>query len=252
MVAEPEGGALNGRAALVTGASGGIGAAIAARLAARGAAVAVHCHRNHAAAEAVATAITAAGGRAIVVRGDVSQPPEVAGIMAATLAGLGRLDILVNNSGILEAAALPAIEVASFHRQFDTNVLGVILMMQAALPHFPASGGRVVNVATNLSFRALENCGVYTATKSAVIALTETFARELGPRGITVNAVAPGATETAMTSWLTDAMRAGIAGATPLGRMGVPEDIAGVAAFLCSDDARWITGRTLLVDGGLA
>jgi 3-oxoacyl-[acyl-carrier protein] reductase len=125
-------------------------------------------------------------------------------------------------------------------------------MMQAVAPHFPASGGRIVNVSTNLAYRQIEGCVVYAASKAAVSAMTEGFARELGKRNVTVNAVAPGATSTPMTAWLSDEMKAGISASTPLGRIATPDDIADVIAFLASDDSRWVTGRTLLVDGGLA
>jgi 3-oxoacyl-[acyl-carrier protein] reductase len=163
----------------------------------------------------------------------------------------GEIDILVNCAGILEYARFGDIDSASFERQFSVNTLSVVLMMQAAVPHFPASGGRVVNVSSNIAFRPIEGCSIYCASKAAVSTLTEAFSKELASKRITVNAVAPGATDTPMTAWLTDDLRRGIEQATPLGRMAVPADIADVVFFLASDGSRWVTGRTILVDGGL-
>jgi 3-oxoacyl-[acyl-carrier protein] reductase len=244
--------AWNGKVALVTGGSSGIGAGAAKRLAGKGATVAVHYHAHADNAQAVVADIEAAGGSALAVGGDVSKPGDVAGIVEAVVARAGKIDILVNSAGILEYAVFGEIDPTSFERQFAINTLGVLLMMQAVAPHFPASGGRVVNVSTNLAYRQIEGCVVYAASKAAVSAMTEGFAKELGKKGVTVNAVAPGATLTPMTAWLSDEMKAGISASTPLGRIATPEDIADVIAFLASDESRWVTGRTLLVDGGLA
>jgi 3-oxoacyl-[acyl-carrier protein] reductase len=244
--------AWNGKVALVTGGSSGIGAGAAKRLAGKGATVAVHYHAHADNAQAVVADIEAAGGSAFAVGGDVSKPGDVAGIVEAVVARAGKIDILVNSAGILEYAVFGEIDPTSFERQFAINTLGVLLMMQAVAPHFPASGGRIVNVSTNLAYRQIEGCVVYAASKAAVSAMTEGFAKELGKKGVTVNAVAPGATLTPMTAWLSDEMKAGISASTPLGRIATPEDIADVIAFLASDESRWVTGRTLLVDGGLA
>jgi 3-oxoacyl-[acyl-carrier protein] reductase len=241
-----------GKVALVTGGSSGIGAGAAKRLGALGATIAVHYHANAENAQAVVAAIGAAGGSAFAVGGDVSKPAEVAAIVDAVVGRTGKIDILVNSAGILEYAVFGQIDPASFERQFSINTLGVLLMMQAVAPHFPATGGRIVNVSTNLAYRPIEGCVVYGASKAAVSAMTEGFAKELGKKGVTVNAVAPGATLTPMTAWLSDEMKAGISASTPLGRIGAPEDIAEVIVFLASDASRWVTGRTLLVDGGLA
>jgi 3-oxoacyl-[acyl-carrier protein] reductase len=238
------------KVALVTGASSGIGSAIATRLGRAGATVAVH-YNSHEENAAVASTITSAGGTAFIVGGDVAKVDDAKSIVKAVVDRCGEIDILVNCAGILEYARFGDIDSASFERQFSVNTLSVVLMMQAAVPHFPASGGRVVNVSSNIAFRPIEGCSIYCASKAAVSTLTEAFSKELASKRITVNAVAPGATDTPMTAWLTDDLRRGIEQATPLGRMAVPADIADVVFFLASDGSRWVTGRTILVDGGL-
>ena len=240
-----------GKVALVTGASSGIGSAIAVRLAQAGATVAVHYNANADNAAAVVASIEQAGGTAFSVGGDVSKPADALAIVAAVVARAGRIDILVNNAGILEFGLFGQIDPASFERQFAINTLSVRLTMPAAVPHLPAAGGRIVNVSTHLATRPIEGCVVYAASKAAVGTLTEGFSKELAKKNIGVNAVAPGATATPMTAWLTDDIRGGIESATPLGRMATPGDIADVVMFLASDAARWVTGRTILVDGGL-
>ena len=239
------------KVALVTGASSGIGSAVATRLGRAGATVAVHYNGHEENAAAVASTITSAGGTAFIVGGDVAKVDDAKSIVKAVVDRCGEIDILVNCAGILEYARFGDINSASFERQFSVNTLSVVLMMQAAVPHFPASGGRVVNVSSNIAFRPIEGCSIYCASKAAVSTLTEAFSKELASKKITVNAVAPGATVTPMTAWLTDDLRRGIEQATPLGRMAVPADIADVVAFLASDGSRWVTGRTILVDGGL-
>jgi 3-oxoacyl-[acyl-carrier protein] reductase len=243
---------LESKVALVTGGSSGIGASAAKRLGKSGATVAVHYHAHPENALGVVGEIEAAGGSAFAVGGDVSKPGDVAALVESVAARAGRIDILVNSAGVLEYAVFGEIDPASYERQFSINVLGVLLMMQAVAPHFPASGGRIVNVSTNLAYRQIEGCVVYSASKAAVSAMTDGFARELGKKGVTVNAVAPGATLTPMTAWLSNDMKSGISAMTPLGRIATPEDIADVIFFLASDASRWVTGRTILVDGGLA
>jgi 3-oxoacyl-[acyl-carrier protein] reductase len=242
---------LTGRVALVTGGSAGIGAAIVRKLAAAGATVAIGYRGGQAKAEALAAEITAQGGAAAAFGGDVTVPAEAVKLAAAVGETFRRIDILVNNAGIIEPALFGAIEPAAFERQFATNVLSVLLMMQAAVPHFPAAGGRIINISSSLALAPLERTVVYSASKAAVNTMTQGFARELGKRQITVNAIAPGATETEMTAAIPADIKDRITAATPLGRWARPEDIADTALFLASDAARFITGRVIVVDGGL-
>jgi 3-oxoacyl-[acyl-carrier protein] reductase len=240
-----------GKVALVTGASSGIGSAVATQLGRAGATVGVHYNSHDENATAVASGITSAGGTAFIVSGDVAKVDDAKRIVKAVVDRCGKIDILVNCAGILEYARFGDIDSASFERQFSVNTLSIVLMMQAAAPHFPDSGGRIVNVSSNIAFRPIEGCAIYCASKAAVSTLTEAFSKELASKKITVNAVAPGATITPMTAWLSDDIRRGIEQSTPLGRMAVPTDIADVVFFLASEMSRWITGRTILVDGGL-
>jgi 3-oxoacyl-[acyl-carrier protein] reductase len=240
-----------GKVALITGASSGIGSAVATKLGGAGATIAVHYNSHEENASSVASAIISSGGKAFVVGGDVAKGNDAQRIVKAVVDQCNQIDILVNCAGVLEYARFGDIDPASFERQFSINTLSVVVMMQAAVPHFPNSGGRIVNVSSNIAFRPIEGCAVYCASKAAVSTLTEAFSKELAPKKITVNAVAPGATVTPMTAWLTEDLRRAIEKATPLGRMAMPADVADVVAFLASDESRWITGRTILVDGGL-
>ena len=240
-----------GKVALVTGASGGIGGAIARRLAAEGAIVAAHYGRNAAAAEALAAELRQGGGEAIAIGGDTTDPTQCAAISAAVVERFGRIDILVNNAGALRNLPFGSVTPVDFDAQFHANTLSVVLMMQAVIPHFSSSGGAVVNISTNIVTAPVHGTAIYAASKAAVNAITAGFARELAGRGIRVNAVSPGATDTAMLAWLDEDMRRGIAQATPLGRIGEPDDVASAAAFFASEDSRFITGRSLVVDGGL-
>ena len=241
---------LAGRNAIVTGGSRGIGAAVARRLAADGARVAVVYRSNRDEAEAVVNAIRASGAEAIAVQADVADPTSVNAMVSTVREAFGAIDIVINNAGILEGQPVGSIDAASFDAQFRTNALSVILVTQAVLPHVPARGGRIVNVSSSLVYRPRAGLSVYAASKAAVGALTHAFAVELGPRNITVNAVAPALTRTDMTAPIPDEVKARMRESTPLGRLGEPEDIADAIAFLASDDARWITGRTLMTDGG--
>ncbi|MGF6856382.1 glucose 1-dehydrogenase [Paraburkholderia sp. CI3] len=243
---------LTGKVAVVTGASKGIGAAIAKALAAQGASVVVNYASSRAGADKVVADITAAGGKAVAVGGDVSKAADANGIIDTAIETYGRLDVLVNNSGVYEFAALEEITEAHFHKHFDVNVLGLLLVTQAAARHL-GDGGSIVNVSSVVTRITPATTAVYTATKGAVDAITGVLAKELGPRKIRVNSVNPGMVETEGTH------SAGVIGSdfetwalstTPLGRIGQPDDIADVVAFLASDDARWLTGESLIASGG--
>lgn len=243
-------GSLAGRAALVTGASGGIGSETARRLARAGARVAVHAFRNLAAAAAVADEIIAAGGEAFALAGDAADPAAMARIADETAARFGGIDILVHVSGTSPQMPFGSVTAENFDALFRDNVLSAILAMQECARHM-GEGGRIVTVSSNLCYGPMAGLVPYAAAKAALITLTQGFARELGPRRIAVNAVAPGAIETPMTEWIPQDIRDSIAGATPLGRMGQPDDVADAILFLVSPAAKWVNGRTLIVDGGL-
>lgn len=244
---------LTGKVALVTGASKGIGAAIATALAAEGASVVVNYASSKEGAEAVAARITAAGGKAIAIRGDVSKQAEARALVDAAVKQFGRLDILVNNSGVYGFAPLEDITEEDFHRHFNVNVLGLLLTTQAAVPHL-GEGASVINISSLVTRITPEHSAVYTGTKGAVDAITGVLSRELGPRKIRVNAINPGMVETEGTHTAgfhgTD-FEAGAIAQTPLGRIGQPQDIASIAVFLASDDSKWMTGEQLLASGGM-
>ncbi|MFG1360992.1 SDR family NAD(P)-dependent oxidoreductase [Xanthobacter pseudotagetidis] len=242
---------LKDKVAVVTGGSRGIGAAIARKLAESGAAVAVTYKTRAEEAKALVDAVAAAGGKAMAVPCDVTSEEAVRAAVKAIADAFGRIDVLVNNAGILVARPLAEVDRQAYQSQFDTHVWGTMLFCQAALPHFPEAGGQIVNLSSLRVYQPAAGSSLYSASKAAVSALTHALAVELGPRGITVNAIAPGITRTDMTAAMPDARRQAIAQATPLGRLGAPEDIAGAVALLCMPEARWITGRTLLADGGL-
>lgn len=247
---------LKGRVALVTGASKGIGAGIAKELAAAGAAVVVNYATDQSGAEAVVNEITKAGGRAIAVAGDVSRSADVARLFVETNAAYGTLDIVVNNAGVYRSGSLETITEAEFHRQFETNVLGPLLVIRESLTHFGPRGGSVINIGSGASQMCPPGYSIYAATKGALDAVTGVLAKELAHRNIRVNSVNPGAT-------LSEGARAaGLYGAesefekqlvamTPLGRLGMPSDIAKVVVFLASDDSGWLTGEHILASGGL-
>ena len=244
---------LKGKVAVVTGASKGIGAAIAKALAAEGASVVVNYASSKAGAEKIVAAITAAGGKAVAVGGDVSKAAEAQGIIAAAIKNYGRLDILVNNSGVYEFQPLEAVTEEQFHRLFNINVLGAILTSQAALKHLGA-GGSIINIGSGVSRITPPNSAVYSATKGAVDVITGVLARELGPKKIRVNSINPGIVETEGThtaGFIGSEFEKGVVAQTPLGRTGQPGDIAPVAVFLASDDSAWLTGEQLLATGGI-
>jgi 3-oxoacyl-[acyl-carrier protein] reductase len=244
---------LAGKVAVVTGASKGIGAAIAKNLAAEGAAVVVNYATSKPGADKVVAEITGAGGRAVAVQGDVAKKADIERLFQETKQAFGPVDVLVNNAGIYEFAPLEQITEEHFHKQFNLNVLGLLLTTQAALPYFNPAGGSVVNLSSLVSTLAPPYASVYSATKGAVDVITISLSKELGARKIRVNAVRPGLVETEGTH--TSGFTSGefhdqyIKGA-PLGRIGQPQDIASAVTFLASDDASWITGETLLVSGG--
>jgi len=242
---------LTGKIALITGAASGIGAAIAEKLSAAGAAVAINYRTSAAPAQALVERLTAQGGAAHAFAGDVAIPTQAAQLVAEVAAHFGHIDILVNNAGSIEPGLFGAIEPETFHRQFTSNTLSVLLMMQACVPHFPAAGGRVINISSSLAMAPVESTVIYSASKAAVNTMTHGFARELGRRNITVNAIAPGATETPMTNAISQDIKDKISASTPLGRWARPEDIGDVAVFLASDAARFVNGRVIIVDGGL-
>ncbi|MEY4550433.1 MAG: hypothetical protein RL685_6628 [Pseudomonadota bacterium] len=244
---------LKGKVALVTGASKGIGAGIAAALGAAGAAVVVNYASDAAGAERVVREIVSRDGRAIAVQGDVAQPADVERLFARTLREFGAPDIVVNNAGVFRFDPLETVTPAEFHREFDTNVLGALLVTQEAARHMGPAGGSVINVSSVVATNPGPGMVVYAATKAALDSFTRVLARELGPRKIRVNSISPGFTETegsrAIGIFGSD-MELQMVANTPLGRVGQPEDIAPVAVFLASDEAHWVTGESLRVAGG--
>jgi 3-oxoacyl-[acyl-carrier protein] reductase len=243
---------LTGKVALVTGASKGIGTAIATALAAEGAAVAVNYASDKAGADRTVASITEKGGRAVAVQGSVADAAQR--IVDETVAAFGKIDILVNNAGVYAFAPLEAVTAEEFHRQFNTNVLGLVLTTQAAVKHFPAEGGSVINISSLVTRVTPPMAVVDNGTKGAVDAITHTLAKELGPKHIRVNAINPGVvnTEGARTIGVIDGDFEAMAVAqTPLGRVGVPEDIGPIAVFLASEDGRWVNGETILAAGGM-
>lgn len=242
---------LEGKVAVVTGSSRGIGAAIAERLAADGASVVVNYVSSQRDAEAVAERVRRADVRAVVVKADIGDAGQAVRLVHDAVERLGRLDILVNNAAMIDLQPMGAIEPQRVRAQLAANVEGVIATVQAAIPHLPREGGRVINMSSLVADHAIPGATVYAAAKGALDAMTRVWARELGPKGVTVNAVAPGPVETdALRANLDDAGRAAFVQRTTLGRIGLPRDIADVVAFLASADARWITGQVLAATGG--
>jgi 3-oxoacyl-[acyl-carrier protein] reductase len=241
---------LKDKVAVVSGASRGIGRATAIALAARGASVAVVYRQQRESAQIVVDEIRGVGGRAHAFQADVSRADSVRALADAVANERGRIDILVNNAGVYGARPIGELDAAFFDEQFHLNALSVMLMTQAFAPLFGAAGGSIVNVSSNLARAPTAEAGVYSASKAAVDALTRAFALELGPRRIRVNAVAPFITRTDMTAGIPQAHLDQARERTPLGRLADPEDIANVIAALVSPDMAWVTGRSLLTDGG--
>ena len=243
---------LAGKVVVVTGASKGIGAAIAKSLGAAGASVVVNYASSKAGADVVVDAITKSGGKAIAIKGDVSNAAEAQAIIDAAIKAYGHLDILVNNSGVYEFGPLEAITPEHFHKQFNVNVLGLLLVTQAAVKHL-GKGGSIINIGSLVSRITPPASAVYTATKGAVDAITGVLSLELGPRGIRVNALNPGLVETEGThtaGFIGSDFDRDHAKSVPLGRIGQPEDIADAAVFLASDNAGWINGQLINAAGG--
>ncbi|MFT3898538.1 MAG: glucose 1-dehydrogenase [Thermomonas sp.] len=243
---------LNGKVAIVTGASKGIGAAIAKALAAEGAAVVVNYASSKAGADAVVDAIAGAGGKAVAVRGDVSNPADAQALADAAVERFGQLDILVNNSGVYAFSGLKDITAEHFHKHFDVNVLGLLQTTQAAVKRMK-DGGSIINIGSVVTRIVPPGSAVYTGTKAAVDAITGVLARELGPRGIRVNGLNPGMVETEGThaaGFIGSEFEANAAASAALGRIGQPQDIASIAVFLASNDSSWLTGEHLFAGGG--
>jgi 3-oxoacyl-[acyl-carrier protein] reductase len=247
-------GKLNGKVAVVTGASKGIGAGIAKEFAAEGAAVVVNYASSKTDADKVIDEITKRGWKAVALQGSVAKKAEVERLFAAAEKAFGKIDIVVNNAGVYEFVPLEEVTEQQFHRMFDTNVLGMLLTTQEALKHFNSEGGSIVNIGSLASSLTPPTAVVYNATKGAVDAITRTLAKELGPRKIRVNSINPGmvVTEGAIAGGYTEGdMRKMFESQTPLGRIGDTTDIAPAAVFFASDDSKWVTGETLLIAGGL-
>lgn len=246
-------GKLTGKVAIVTGASKGIGAGIAKAFAAEGASVVVNYASSREGADKVVAEITAQGGKAISIGGDVSKAADVKALFDSTQKAFGRFDILVNNAGVYKFAPIEDVTEADYRWHFDINVLGPLLATKEALKHFPAEGGSIINVSSVAAFSPTPTAAVYSGTKGALDTISLVLAHELGPRNIRVNSLNPGGVETEGTH------RIGVIGSefekqivqrTPLARMGQPDDIAKVAVFLASDDAAWITGERITASGG--
>jgi len=246
-------GKLDGKVAIVTGASKGIGADIAKHLAAEGAAVVVNYSSSKEGADRVVDEISKRGGKAIAVQANVAKKAEVERLFAAAKKAFGQIDVLVNNAGVYEFSPLEEITEQQFHKHFDVNVLGLLLATQEAAKQFGPAGGSIINISSTVTSLTPPNSSVYTGTKGAVDAITRTLAKELGPRSIRVNAINPGMVETegVRAGRFFETFRETIEAQTPLGRIGQTEDIAPAAVFLASSDSGWITGETLRIGGGL-
>lgn len=244
---------LENKVAIVTGASKGIGASIAQHLAAEGAAVVVNYASSREGADRVVAGITKNGGKAVASQADVSRSDDVVRLVAEATEAFGPIDILVNNAGVYAFGSIEDVTVEEFHRQFSVNVLGLLLTTQSTLKAFSANGGSIINIGSVAGSARFPGASIYCATKAAVDSVTRSLASELGPRGIRVNAINPGMVETEgfhAAGIAESDMRRQIVAQTPLGRIGQPEDIGPLAAFLASSDAGWITGETFFVSGG--
>jgi 3-oxoacyl-[acyl-carrier protein] reductase len=246
---------LEGKVAVVTGASKGIGAEIARQFAAEGAAVLVNYASSRAGADGVVADIVKRDGKAVAVQGDVAKRADVERIFAEAKRHFGRVDILVNNAGVYEFAPIEEVTEEQFHRQYGTNVLGLLLATQAAVRQFDAkAGGVIINISSTASTFAPPNTAVYSGTKGAVDTITRVLSKELGPRNIRVNAINPGMVETEGVAAMGETaveFKKQVVAQTPLGRVGQVQDIAPTAVYLASSDSSWITGETFAISGGL-
>jgi 3-oxoacyl-[acyl-carrier protein] reductase len=244
---------LQGKTAIVTGASKGIGAAIAKTLGAAGAAVVVNYASDKAGAERVVAGITGAGGKAIAIHANVAKPADVARLFDEAKSAFGGVDILINNAGVYQFAPAEEFTEELYRRTFDVNVLGPLAAIQQAVKHFPATGGSIVNISSVAGTAAIATTSVYSATKAALDSITRTLGAELGPKNIRVNSLSPGGTETEgvhTAGVIGSDFEARMVADTPLGRLGQPDDIAKVALFLASDASSWVTGAVILTSGG--
>jgi len=243
---------LQGKVALVTGASKGIGAAIARELAARGAAVAINYSGSKAAAEKLVAEINAAGGKSIAVQANLTDPDAIGPLVEKVAKELGPLTTLVNNAGVYEFSPIETVTPEHFHKQFNLNVLGLVLTTQAALRHFHPQGGSIINIGS-VAASGVPTGSVYSATKGAVDSVTLSLSKELGPRQIRVNSLNPGMVETEgvhAAGFIGSDFQKKTESETPLGRIGQPQDVASIAAFLASDDSYWVNGQTIRASGG--
>jgi 3-oxoacyl-[acyl-carrier protein] reductase len=244
---------LDGKVAIVTGASKGIGAVIAKHLAAEGAAVVVNYSSSKEGAYRVVDEVTKQGGKAIAVRANMAKKAEIEHLFAETKKAFGRLDVLVNNAGVYEFVPLENVTEEHFHRHFDINVLGLLLAIQEATKYFGPEGGSIINISSSASMSAPPGASVYSATKASVDTITKSLAQELGSRNIRVNSINPGMVETEGVragGFLGSDFQKGFEAKSALGRIGQPDDIAPAVVFLASSDAGWITGETLIISGG--
>ena len=244
---------LKDKVAVITGSSKGIGAGIARKFAAAGAKVVINYASDKASAAQIVKEITAQGGTAIAVQADITLSADVKRLFEATNTAFGRLDILVNNAGVYKIEPFEAVSEESFHAQVNTHLFGNFLCSQQALNYFGAAGGSIINISSTVSQNPVPGTAVYAAAKAGIDAMTKALSKELGPKKIRVNTLAPGMTETEGTR---DVIRGSelekqMLSITPLGRLGLPEDMAKVALFLASDDSAWVTGERITVSGGL-
>ena len=244
---------LAGKVAIVTGASKGIGAAIAVDLAAAGASVVVNYASSKEGADSVVDRITKRGGQAVAVQANVSKQADIDRLFAETKKAFGKLDILVNNAGIYGFAPIEAVTEESFHAQFNLNVLGLLLTTQKAVAAFGPDGGSIINISSVAGTDPVPGASIYCGTKGAVDAITKSLSKELGPKKIRVNSLNPGMVETEgvhSAGFIGTDFHKMLEAQTPLGRIGQPDDIGPVAVFLASDDSRWVTGEVVRVSGG--